>query len=223
MDSISNILNPRSFTLMADHSHGHHAHNPLIGGIDPQFGKATPGKLGMWIFLVTDAMSFSGFLIAYAVLRSKLNWPNPAEHLGIFLSGIATFLLICSSVSMVLAIDACKARDRKSMLNWLLITIAGGAIFLGIQAYEYTHLVHQGITLSSFKHGTSLFSSTFYLVTGFHGLHVATGVGYLICEYLNARKGHYDNGDYNRLEILGLFWHFVDLVWILVFTFIYLL
>lgn len=209
---------------MAGHGHdAHHPSNPLIGGVDPQFGKASPGKIGMWIFLTTDAMSFSGFLIAYAWMRVKLDWPNPAEHLGIFLSGIATFLLICSSVSMVLAIDACKARNRQGMLNWLLVTIAGGAIFLGIQAYEYTHLVHQGITLTSFSKGTSLFASTFYLVTGFHGLHVATGVGYLICEYLNARKGHYDNGDYNRLEILGLFWHFVDLVWILVFTFIYLL
>lgn len=208
---------------MAGAHHDHHSTNPLVGGVDPQFAKATPGKIGMWIFLVTDAMSFSGFLIAYGVLRAKLDWPNPAEHLGIFLSGIATFLLICSSVSMVMAIDACKARQRQQMLNWLLVTIAGGAIFLGIQAYEYTHLVHQGITLTSFSKGTPLFGSTFYMVTGFHGLHVATGVGYLICEYLNARKGHYDNGDYNRLEILGLFWHFVDLVWILVFTFIYLL
>ncbi len=209
---------------MAGHGHdAHHPTNPLIGGVDPQFGRATPGKIGMWIFLVTDAMSFSGFLIAYAWMRTKFDWPNPADHLGIFLSGIATFLLICSSVSMVLAIDACKARNRQGMLNWLLVTIIGGAIFLGIQAYEYTHLVHQGITLTTFTHGTGLFGSTFYLVTGFHGLHVATGVGYLICEYINARNGHYDNGDYNRLDILGLFWHFVDLVWILVFTFIYLL
>lgn len=209
---------------MADHSHGaHHSHNPLIGGVDPQFGKASPGKIGMWIFLVTDAMSFSGYLIAYAVLRSKLDWPNPSEYLGITLSGIATFLLICSSVSMVLAIDACKAKNRQGMLNWLLVTIIGGATFLCIQAYEYNHLVHEGITLTSFVDGTSLFGSTFYMVTGFHGLHVATGVGYLTWEYTNAHKGHYDNGDYNRLEILGLFWHFVDLVWILVFTFIYLL
>ncbi|MFL5785912.1 MAG: heme-copper oxidase subunit III [Bacteriovoracaceae bacterium] len=206
------------------HAHdGHHSSNPLIGGVDAQFGRATPGKLGMWIFLVTDAMSFSGFLIAYAVLRSKLDWPNPSDYLGIKLSGIATFLLICSSVSMVMAIDACKARNRQGMLTWLLVTIAGGATFLGIQAYEYTHLVEHGIKLNYFAHGTSLFGSTFYLVTGFHGLHVATGVGYLTCEFFNAKKGNYDNGDYNRLEILGLFWHFVDLVWILVFTFIYLL
>ncbi len=206
---------------MADHAH--HSHNPLIGGVDPQFAKATPGKIGMWIFLATDGMSFSGFLIAYAVLRTKFDWPNPAEHLGIFLSGIATFLLICSSVSMVMAIDACKAKNRDGMLTWLLVTIIGGATFLGIQAYEYNHLVHKGITLTSFAHGNGLFGSTFYLITGFHGLHVATGVGYLICEYINAKRGDYDNGDYNRLEILGLFWHFVDLVWILVFTFVYLL
>lgn len=206
---------------MADHAH--HAPNPLIGGVDPQFGKATPGKIGMWIFLTTDAMSFSGFLIAYAYLRTKLEWPHPADYFGIALSSFATFLLICSSVSMVLAIEACKHKDRKGMLNWLLATIAGGVIFLGIQAYEYTHLVHAGITLTSFKDGTSLFGSTFYLVTGFHGLHVLTGVIYLICEYFNARRGDYDHGNYNRLEILGLFWHFVDLVWILVFTFIYLL
>jgi cytochrome c oxidase subunit 3 len=206
---------------MADHSHG--AHDSTTFSSPAQFGKASPGKIAMWIFLVTDAMSFSGFLIAYAVLRSELSWPHPAQYLGITLSGIATFLLICSSLSMVMAIDACKGRDRKAMLNWLLVTITGGAIFLGIQAYEYTHLVHQGIKLASFNDGPNLFGSTFYMITGFHGLHVATGVGYLICEYINAYKGHYDHGNYDRLEILGLFWHFVDLVWILVFTFIYLL
>ncbi len=190
---------------------------------DPQFGKASIGKIAMWIFLVTDAMSFSGFLLAYAVLRSTQNWPNPADHLGINLSGFATFILVCSSVSMVLSIDACKHKNRQGMLNWLKATITGGVIFLGIQAYEYNHLVHQGMTLASFAHGNNLFSSTFYIVTGFHGLHVLTGVIYLICEYFMAKRGDYDNGDYNRLEILGLFWHFVDLVWILVFTFIYLL
>lgn len=177
----------------------------------------------MWIFLVTDAMSFSGFLLAYAVLRATMDWPEPAKYLGINLSGFATFILICSSVSMVLSIDACKHKDRQGMLRWLLVTIAGGASFLCIQAYEYTHLVHAGMTLSKFVHGNNLFASTFYIVTGFHGLHVFTGVVYLICEYFMARRGDYDNGDYNRLEILGLFWHFVDLVWILVFTFIYLL
>ena len=190
---------------------------------DKHFGTASPGKLGMWIFLTTDAMSFSGFLIGYAVLRSILDWPNPVEYLGIELSAIATFILICSSVSMVLSIDACKMKDRKGMLNWLLATAMGGVIFLGIQAYEYMHLIHNGIKFATFDHGNNLFGATFYAVTGFHGLHVLTGTIYLFFMYKRAREGRYDNGNYNELEIAGLFWHFVDLVWILVFTFIYLL
>lgn len=204
-------------------AHAAHGESHIEVRNDPQFGKASIGKIAMWIFLVTDAMSFSGFLLAYAVLRSTLEWPNPADHLGIGLSGFATFILVCSSVSMVLSIDACKHKNRQGMLNWLLATISGGVVFLGIQVYEYYHLIGQGLTLSSFSDGTSLFGSTFYIVTGFHGLHVLTGVIYLICEYLMANRGDYDDGNYNRLEILGLFWHFVDLVWILVFTFIYLL
>lgn len=198
--------------------------HPLNGEhYDVQFKKATPKKIAMWLFLITDAMSFSGFLLAYAVLRATKEWPVPEEHFGIFLSAFATFILVCSSVSMVFSIDACKMRDREAMLKWLLITIIGGAIFLGIQAYEYTHLVHSGIKLNFFAEGTSLFGSTFYMVTGFHGLHVLSGVIYLICQYVFAKRGDYDNGQYESLEIAGLFWHFVDLVWILVFTFIYLI
>lgn len=202
-----------------------HAHDGPIEYNDEQFGKASPGKIGMWLFLVTDAMSFSGFLIAYAVLRATKEWPNPAEALGgVGLSGFMTFLLICSSVSMVLTIDACKQRNRKAMLNWLLFTIIGGASFLGIQMYEYTHLIgHLGMSFNSYAHGTSLFASTFFSITGFHGLHVLSGVIYLIVMYIHAQRGDFDNGDYNMLEIAGLFWHFVDLVWILVFTFVYLL
>lgn len=192
---------------------------------DPQFGNATPGKVGMWLFLVTDAMSFSGFLIAYAVLRATQDWPNVIEALGgVELSAFMTFLLICSSVSMVFAIEACKFKERQKMLFWLGATILGGAIFLGLQVYEYQHLVHdRGMTLSSFAHGNDLFATTFYMVTGFHGLHVFSGVVYLICLFVAAYQGKYDHGNHNQLEIGGLFWHFVDLVWILVFTFIYLL
>ena len=158
--------------------HGHADHAPIEYN-DEQFGKASPGKIGMWLFLVTDAMSFSGFLIAYAVLRATTaNWPEPSVALGgVGLSGFMTFLLICSSVSMVLTIDACKQRNRKTMLNWLLFTIIGGASFLAIQVYEYAHLIgHMGMSFSSYAHGTSLFSSTFFSITGFHGLHVLSGV-----------------------------------------------
>lgn len=208
----------------------HHSTIKKVPGIDgypgqpdPQFGKATPGKIAMWIFLVTDAISFSGLLMAYGIMRATKEWVVPSQYLGINLSGFATFVLICSSVSMVMSIDGCARRDRSAMLKWLFFTILGGVIFLSIQAYEYTHLVHSGITLSNFIHGNNLFGSTFFIITGFHGCHVFSGVVYLSCIFYQAYKGKYDNGDINQLEIAGLFWHFVDLVWILVFTLIYLI
>lgn len=192
---------------------------------DAQFGKASPTKVGMWIFLTTDAMSFSGLLIAYGILRSTRPWPDPVQALGgVELSGLMTFLLICSSVSMVMSIDAAKRLQRKQILNWLLVTIMGGVTFLSLQVYEYSHLMHDmGMTLATYEHGDNLFSSTFFAITGFHGLHVLTGTIYLIYMYVLAQRGRFDNGDYDQLEVAGLFWHFVDLVWILVFTFVYLI
>ncbi|MBK23645.1 MAG: cytochrome oxidase subunit III [Halobacteriovorax sp.] len=194
---------------------------------DPQFGKATPGKIGMWIFLGADAMSFSGLLIAYAIIRAiAFDWPEDVVNSlgGVELSGFMTFWLICSSVSMVLSIDACKQRNRKAMLRWLGITVLGGAGFLAMQVWEYSHLMNDmGMTFSTYAHGNNLFSSTFFAITGFHGLHVLAGTLYLAVMWVKAYKGEFDKGDYNLLELAGLFWHFVDLVWILVFTFIYLL
>lgn len=199
---------------------------PIKYSDDPQFGKASPGKVGMWLFLGTDAMSFAGFLIAYGVIRARYSdiWPHPVEALGgVGLSGFMTFWLICSSVSMVMAIDSCKRKNRKALLTWLGWTILGGVGFLGMQAYEYTHLIHEGITFTNFAEGINLFGSTFYSITSFHGLHVLTGTLYLMYIFKLALDGRFDKGDYNLLEIAGLFWHFVDLVWILVFTFVYLL
>jgi len=187
--------------------------------VDPDFGTASDGKVGMWIFLLTDAMSFSGLLLGYGILRSQShNWPNPAERLGIPSTAVMTFALICSSVSMVLALEAAKERNRKGTIQWLCATIFGGLFFLGGQVREYTNLIHEGHVFSQDQ-----FMSTFYSVTGFHGLHVFTGVTYLIIILIRTLKGHYTNGDYNHIEICGLFWHFVDLVWILVFTFVYLI
>ena len=209
---------------------GHAVNNDLVTyPNDDQFGKASPGKVGMWIFLATDGMSFSGLLIAYGILRAQAqslgNWPNPVEAMGgVALSGFMTFLLICSSVSMVLSIDSCKRKDILGMKKWLLVTILGGFAFLALQAYEYTHMSHDlGMTFNNYVHGNNLFSSTFFSITGFHGLHVFTGVMYLCFMYKQALEGKFDTGNYNQLEIAGLFWHFVDLVWILVFTFVYLL
>jgi cytochrome c oxidase subunit 3 len=207
---------------MTAHSASHeHSHSKKLD----IFGKATDGKVGMWAFLVTDAMTFAGFLIAYAVLRSRNpEWPHAADYLGIPLSAFATFLLICSSVTMVLAQNAGEGKEPKKMAKYLLLTALGGAIFLGIQAYEYIHLAHsQGMIFSDFLHGPPQFASIFYMTTGFHGFHVLTGVIYLLVIAGRTLMGKYDDGNVNEVEICGLFWHFVDLVWILVFTFIYLI
>ncbi len=190
--------------------------------IDRYFGTATPGKIGMWIFLVADAMGFGGLLIAYANLRRSTTWPNPAHVLGIQISGVATFILICSSVSMVLAVAAAQAANRKALIRYLALTILGGLVFLSIQATEYTKLVREGMGFAHFSHGTGLFGSTFYSITGFHGCHVFSGVIYLTVILLKSLRGRYD-GDASHVELVGLFWHFVDLIWILVFTFVYLL
>lgn len=189
------------------------------------FGQATNGKIGMWVFLATDGLTFSGFLLAYGILRARNpEWPDPDHYLGIFLSGVATFILICSSVTMVRAQAAGEAKLKKEMLFNLGLTILGGLSFLGIQAYEYTHLAHsQGMVLWEFVKGPPQFASTFFMVTGFHGFHVLSGVIYLMTIFGRALAGKYDDGNVNEIEIAGLFWHFVDLVWILVFTFIYLI
>ena len=202
---------------------------------DPHVGSATGGKVGMWIFIAQDGMAFGGLLLAYAILRfTAVDWPVPSEILGINLTAFATFVLILSSGSMVMAVDKSKAGDKAGTCRWLFLTICGGLIFLGIQAYEYTHLNHLGVGFASsqfqFEEGVwtnvnDLFGSTFYVVTGFHGAHVTAGVIYLTCILIGAMKGKYTQGgvSYSPVELVGLFWHFVDLVWILVFTFIYLL
>jgi len=189
------------------------------------FKRATNGKVGMWFFLVTDAMTFSGLLLGYGILRAKNpEWPSPADYLGVGLSAFATFLLICSSVTMVIAQAAGEIKDSKKMLKYLLYTALGGGVFLGIQVYEYLHLINEmGMTFSNFLHGPPQFASTFYIVTGFHGFHVLSGVIYLLVIAARTAAGKYDDGNVNQVEICGLFWHFVDLVWILVFTFIYLI
>ncbi|MDE0914741.1 MAG: cytochrome c oxidase subunit 3 [Planctomycetota bacterium] len=197
---------------------------------DPHFGKASGGKVGMWIFIAQDGMSFGGLLFAYGILRATATeWPVPSDILGIALTAIATFILICSSLSMVFAVEAAEKRDQVGLVRWLMVTIAGGLLFLGVQVWEYMHLVHAGIGFAECtwegETVNSLFGSTFYAVTGFHGMHVTAGVIYLMCILRGAMKGKYTQGGTSSspVELVGLFWHFVDLVWILVFTFIYLL
>jgi heme/copper-type cytochrome/quinol oxidase subunit 3 len=178
----------------------------------------------MWIFLAGDAMTFGTLLAGYGALRAgSIDWPNPSAVLGIPLTAFMTFLLICSSLTMVKALAAIKHGDSKGMRNYLLLTILGGLIFLGCQAYEWTHLIHGGLGFSSNPYGNYLFGATFFAITGFHGCHVTGGVIYLTCIVIQGMRGKYSAENCNSVEILGLYWHFVDLVWIMVFTFVYLL
>ncbi len=181
----------------------------------------------MWIFLLSDAFSFGGLLLAYGILRGSSDpttnpWIHPGEPtLGIPFTAALTFLLICSSVTMVLAVAAAKEGDRKQALLMLALTAIGGALFLGGQMQEYFGVFHgHGLVREGLVFGQSGYASTFYITTGFHGLHVLTGVIYITITLARTAAGKTDAND---IEILGLFWHFVDLVWILVFTFIYLL
>lgn len=197
------------------------AHAATLSEVERFENQLTPGwgKLMMWIFLCSDAMSFAGLLAAYGAVRlGSSDWPNPAQILDVPLTAINTFILICSSVTMVKALSVIKHGNKSGMLLWLAGTILGGATFLGVQAYEWTHLIHEGLSV-----GGSLFGATFFVLTGFHGCHVLSGVIYLGCILSAAARGRYTVHNWNSVEIVGLYWHFVDLIWILVFTFVYLI
>ncbi len=185
---------------------------------DP-FGKATTGKLGMWLFIIIDGLSFAGLLIAGVALRASYSsWPVAGEILDIPLTAFNTFLLICTSFTMVMALNAIQRGNQAGLKKYLGLTMAGGIIFLGIQVWEYYHFIAEGFVIS-----TSIYSAVFYVTTCFHGLHVLTGVIYIACILRLANLGVFSADNWDRIEILGLFWHFVDLVWILVFTIIYLI
>ena len=182
------------------------------------------GKFGMWIFLTGDAMSFGILLVGYGTLRAaSSNWPIPNDILGISLTAFMTFLLIVSSLTMVKGLSAVKKGDIAGSKKYLGFTILGGIIFLSLQAYEWTHLIHKGLGFTENPWGSSLFGSTFFTITGFHGMHVTGGVIYLSIVLINAQMGKFSAENYNLVELVGLYWHFVDLVWILVFTLVYLI
>ncbi len=199
-------------------------HHPAVEPAESPLTPESWGKLGMWIFLAGDAMGFGALLASYGAARAgSADWPLPSKYLGIALTALMTFILICSSVTMVKALDAIRRSDRAGAKRFLALTILGGLIFLGCQAYEWTHLIGSGLKIFGNPWGATLFGASFFIITGFHGLHVTGGVIYLaailtaISRITDVRYG------YMITEIAGLYWHFVDLVWIMVFTFVYLL
>ena len=196
-------------------------------GVEPAESPLTPeswGKLGMWLFLAGDAMSFGGLLAGYGAIRiGSADWPVPAKVLGIPLTALMTFLLICSSVTMVKALSAIRKGDRRGLVRFLLGTILGGVIFLSLQAYEWTHLITEVLPPQGLTFTQHLFGTTFFVLTGFHGMHVTGGVIYLSCIAVQGARGKYSRERNDPVELVGLYWHFVDLVWILIFTFVYLI
>jgi len=218
---------------------------PWSGGRSPF--STEYGKLMMWFFLLSDAFTFSAFLIYYGAQRfSKMTWPDPDivfqsipgitdTGAPLVFVGIMTFILIMSSVTMVLAVEAGHRNNKKEVTWWMVATIVGGFMFLGCQALEWAHLHHVGFwwgetpslevlkSMGADAISGQQFADLFFTITGFHGFHVFTGVLINIIILIMVMAGVFERrGHYLMVEKVGLYWHFVDLVWVFVFTFFYL-
>jgi cytochrome c oxidase subunit III len=201
------------------------------------------GKAMMWIFLLSDTFIFSCFLLSYMTVRwsTTVPWPNPSEVFALTIGGqsipliliaIMTFILISSSGTMAMAVKFGYARDRRKTAILMLVTAAFGASFVGMQAFEWSKLIHEGVRPWGNPWGAPQFGSSFFLITGFHGTHVSIGVIFLLAiarkvwrgDYDSQRKGFFTSrkGNYEIVEITGLYWHFVDLVWVFIFALFYL-
>jgi len=183
---------------------------PSHSEVDPSVG-----TVGMWVFLATDAMGFAGLLTAYAVLRVHADqWPDPQERLAVLQAAVMTGLLVTSSFTMTMTVRAARAGRSSARALWHATTVVLGAAFLGGQALEYAHLARgpRGMGLT-----TDTFAGTFYAVTGYHGLHVLVGLAILAGLFVAPRVR------VRSLEVASIFWHFVDLAWIPIFAFVYLL
>ena len=193
------------------------------------------GKAMMWIFLLSDTFIFSCFLVGYMHVRMAATdpWPNPSEVFGLSMFGadvpllliaIMTFVLITSSGTMALAVNMGYRKDRKKTFWLMVATAVLGATFVGMQAFEWSKLIMEGVRPWQNPFGAAQFGSSFFMITGFHGMHVTAGVIYLLVVANRVRNGFYEErgGNYEIVEITGLYWHFVDLVWVFIFAFFYL-
>ena len=177
-------------------------------------------KLGMWLFLSSEVMFFTGLIGAYIVIREATGqWPVPSSILNIPLTAFNTFLLICSSATLVKGLAAAQDGDQEGMQVSLFLTVLLGALFLVIQAHEYHELIH----VKHFTPSSSIFGACFFTMTGFHGMHVLVGVLCLLSVFIKSLRGGYSSSEYRGIEVTGLYWHFVDLVWIFLFPVLYLL
>ncbi|MCE9591815.1 MAG: cytochrome c oxidase subunit 3 [Planctomycetes bacterium] len=181
----------------------------------------TNGKIATWLFLGSEVMFFTGLIGAYIVLRGGqgwTNWPDPTKALNVPLTAFNTFLLICSSVTLVYGLQGIQADNKRQGNIGLWLTTLFGAVFVGVQGYEYYELYHHGV-----RPDANLFGSCFYAMTGFHGLHVFLGVVALLVLSIMGLCGKFNSKNYAAVELTGLYWHFVDLVWIILFAIVYLM
>ncbi len=189
-----------------------HDEAPPSLGLDNQ-------KLGVWTFLGSEVMFFSGLIVTYLVNRGRsVTGPYPHEVLGVPLVAVNTFVLICSSLTMVTALSAIQKGDTRGLRRWLLATALLGLLFLSGQAFEFANLLRDGLSLD-----VNLFGATFFTLTGFHGTHVFVGVIWIAFVLARAFKGGITRDNHLAVELVGLYWHFVDVVWIIIFTLVYLL
>jgi cytochrome c oxidase subunit 3 len=215
----------------------HHGVDGLVDdwSADKQTYHVPWGKAMMWIFLVSDTFIFTCFLTGYLNVRLTTTqpWPPQSEIFALSFGGdpipliliaIMTFILITSSGTMALAVNFGYRRDKVKTFWLMCATAALGASFVGMQAFEWSKLIlEEGIRPWGNPYGAPQFGSVFFMITGFHGAHVTAGVIYLLTIATKVRRGHYDKKGFEIVEITGLYWHFVDLVWVFIFAFFYLL
>ena len=175
-------------------------------------------KLGMWLFLASECLLFGGLITTYLLYKQPLSGPGPHDIYDIPFTSASSFVLLMSSLTMVLAVSAIERGDHHRLRVWLGATAALGAIFISGQVYEFTAFVREGLGFT-----TSRFSSAFYTLTGFHGVHVTVGIVMLMSLLLLSLRGRLPEHRSETVEVIGLYWHFVDIVWILIFGIVYLI
>ena len=186
---------------------------------DTHTGVVNP-KLGMWLFLSSDCLFFGAFISTFLLYRDRGGQagPTPADVFNIPFTSVTSFILLMSSLTMVLALAAVQRGDYRRFRIWIMATALFGATFIGGQIFEFTEFTREGLNVS-----TNLFGSSFFILTGIHGTHVLIGIVWLVALWGLSMQSRISQGDSERVEIAGLYWHFVDVVWIVIFTVIYLL
>ena len=194
-----------------DVDHTNHAH-PTSTGL-------SNNKLAMWLFLGSECLLFGGLISTYMLYRGRHEGgPGPAQIFDVPLTSVSSFILLMSSLTMVLAVNSAKRKDDRNTNLWLVITALLGALFVGGQVFEFTSFYHEGLGFT-----TSLFGSSFYTLTGFHGVHVTIGIIMLLALVGILKRDRATGDKAEVVEMIGLYWHFVDVVWVVIFTLVYLI